>query len=237
MMTPPAKRIATTVVPCGISSVDGPSIPAPGSWWGATRRSTSANDGPGSTSGVKSGSALDSDIGAGAYRRVSGRERTNAPSHERRRCRSCSSGRRPSPSTRPLRALMRDSLLPALLHVGANELLGVVLEDGVDFIEEVVDVFLQLLAAIRGCRDLFVGDFLALLGSRLLFAFPFSHDRPPAPPSARRQSLDELSGCRYLIEQFGDVLLATTRGLHHRDPSQRINSDVEHETVPVRGHN
>src|SRR4051794_24303261 len=211
MMTPPAKRIATTVVPCGISSVDGPSIPAPGSWCGASRRSTSANDGPGSTSGVKRGSALDSDIGAGAYRRVSRRERTNA--------------------------LARASLLPTLLHVGANELLGVVLEDGVDFIEEVVDVFLQLLAAIRGCRHLFVGDFLALFGSRLLFAFPFSHDRPPAPPSARRQSLDELSGCRYLIEQFGDVLLATTRGLHHRDPSQRINSDVEHEAVPIRGHN
>ena len=27
--------------------------------------------------------------------------------------------------------------------------------------------------------------------------------------------------------------LATTRGLHHRDPSQRLDSDVEHEAVPV----
>src|SRR3954451_16554785 len=83
MMTPPAKRIATTVVPCGISSVDGPSMPAPGSWCGASRRSTSANDGPGSTSGVKSGNALDSDIGAGAYRRVSACQRTDALAHQR----------------------------------------------------------------------------------------------------------------------------------------------------------
>ena len=49
MTTPPAKRIATTVVPCGMSRVDGPLMPAPGSWCGARRRSTSANDGPGST--------------------------------------------------------------------------------------------------------------------------------------------------------------------------------------------
>ena len=30
------------------------------------------------------------------------------------------------------------------------------------------------------------------------------------------------------------MLLATTRGLHHRDPSQRIDPDVEDEAVPVR---
>src|SRR3954469_4880891 len=84
MMTPPAKRIATTVVPCGISSVDGPLTPAPGSWWGARRRSTSANDGPGSTDGENRGSALDSDIGAGAYRRASGAQGTDPGPHEAR---------------------------------------------------------------------------------------------------------------------------------------------------------
>src|SRR3954453_13426831 len=82
MITPPAKRIATTVVPCGISSVDGPLTPAPGSWWGARRRSTSANDGPGSTDGENRGSALDSGIGAGAYRRVSGAQSTDSRPHQ-----------------------------------------------------------------------------------------------------------------------------------------------------------
>src|SRR4051794_35067297 len=77
MITPPAKRIATTVVPCGISRVDGDVIPAPGNWCGESLRSTSANDGPGSTAVENSGNELDSDIGAGAYRRHSARQRTN----------------------------------------------------------------------------------------------------------------------------------------------------------------
>src|SRR5438034_5399388 len=67
------------------------------------------------------------------------------------------------------------TLLSALLHVAANELLGVVLQHRVDFVQEIVDIFLQFLAALGRRRDLFVNDFLTLLGSRLLFAFSFSH--------------------------------------------------------------
>ena len=76
--------MATTVVPCGMSSVDGLSMPAPGSWCGASLRSTSANDGPGSTEAANSGNGLDSDIGAGAYRRGSSRQGTDPLPHERR---------------------------------------------------------------------------------------------------------------------------------------------------------
>src|SRR5882757_8183201 len=82
MITPPANRIATTVVPCGISRVDGPVTPAPGSWCGASLRSTSANDGPGSTDVENSGSELDSDIGAGAYRPISTPQGTNPLPHK-----------------------------------------------------------------------------------------------------------------------------------------------------------
>src|ERR1039458_518375 len=53
-------------------------------------------------------------------------------------------------------------LLPALLHVIADELLGVLLEDLVDLVEQVVELGLQLLA-LRGRRG-----GLGLLGRRLL---------------------------------------------------------------------
>ena len=43
-------------------------------------------------------------------------------------------------------------LLPALLHVVAHELLGVVLEDLVDLVEEVVELRLDLLAPLGGRR-------------------------------------------------------------------------------------
>ena len=46
-------------------------------------------------------------------------------------------------------------LLAALLDVAADELLGVFLQDIVDLIEEVVDVGLQLVAALRRRCDWF----------------------------------------------------------------------------------
>src|SRR5215470_15224394 len=70
MTTPVALRIATIVVPCGMSAVIGCCTLAPGSWCGATWRRRSANDGPGSVLGANSGNAVGSDIGRGAYRRV-----------------------------------------------------------------------------------------------------------------------------------------------------------------------
>src|SRR5256885_6916454 len=75
--TPSAKRIATTVVPCGMSTE---ACCAPGACTGpasggAVRRSRSANDGPGSNPGPKRGSGR-SFIGERAY---SGEFSANAP--------------------------------------------------------------------------------------------------------------------------------------------------------------
>src|ERR1700722_457747 len=53
-------------------------------------------------------------------------------------------------------------LLPALLHVVADELLGVLLENFVDLVEQVVELGLQLLALRRRRSG------LGLLGRRLL---------------------------------------------------------------------
>ena len=73
--------------------------------------------------------------------------------------------------------------------------------------------------------------FFAFFGRRLLFPFPFRHQIL----LGRRKPLDELAGGRHFCEQLLDVLLATTRGLHHRDPSQRVGADVEDQAVPVGG--
>src|SRR5438094_157894 len=64
--------MATTVVPCGMSTAIIPVVTAaPGNWWGLTRRRSSANEGPGSACAANSGNGLGSDIGRGAYRRGS----------------------------------------------------------------------------------------------------------------------------------------------------------------------
>src|SRR3954447_23831416 len=75
MMTPVALRTATTVVPCGMSrpAVDPPDAVL-GNWCGATVRSRSANDGPGSIEAANRGNALGSGIGRGAYSGVSARQ-------------------------------------------------------------------------------------------------------------------------------------------------------------------
>src|SRR6266567_9480116 len=75
--TPSAKRMATTVVPCGMST---DACCAPGAWaapasGGEVRRSRSANDGPGSDPVPKRGSGR-SFIGERAY---SGEISANAP--------------------------------------------------------------------------------------------------------------------------------------------------------------
>src|SRR5207244_13545559 len=56
---------------------------APGSWWGLTRRSSSANEGPGSAVAANSGNGLGSDIGRGAYRGRSGAQGDDPLSRER----------------------------------------------------------------------------------------------------------------------------------------------------------
>src|ERR1044071_8069914 len=58
--------MATTVVPWGTSSEVGAAVTAaPGSWWGLTRRRSSANEGPGSACAANSGNGLRSDIRRG----------------------------------------------------------------------------------------------------------------------------------------------------------------------------
>src|SRR5262245_10533207 len=79
MTTPSANRIATIVVPWGASSRAPPPaagvVSSPfGSWCGATRRRSSAKDGPGSRCGGNAGNE-GSGIGAGAYRLASFRLR------------------------------------------------------------------------------------------------------------------------------------------------------------------
>src|SRR5262249_13851332 len=86
--------------------------------------------------------------------------------------------------------------LTALLHVRSNELLGVVLEHRVDFVQEIVDVFLQLLAALGRRGHLLDGFFLALLGRRFLLPLSLRHDSS-YNTSARRQSFHELTWCRH----------------------------------------
>src|SRR5690242_15809633 len=83
------------------------------------------------------------------------------------------------------------ALLSAFLYVASDELLSVVLEHRVDFVQQIVDVFLQLLAALARRGELFFDDFFALLGRRFLFALSLRHDVPPttslsSPSVARR---------------------------------------------------
>jgi hypothetical protein len=65
--------------------------------------------------------------------------------------------------------------LATLLHVVANELLGVVLEHFVDLVEKVVDLGFQTLAALGGSGGLLLlHDTLATLGRPALL-LSFSH--------------------------------------------------------------
>src|SRR2546426_847747 len=71
----------------------------------------------------------------------------------------------------------RHALLAAALHVALDELLGVLLEDVVDLVEELVDVFLDLLALLGQLRAR--GGSVATAFSRLrrpgLFLLLFCH--------------------------------------------------------------
>src|SRR3990170_7422588 len=84
-------------------------------------------------------------------------------------------------------------LLAAPLHVALHELLGVLLEDIVDLIQEVVEVLLDLLALLGELRIGPGGVVVAFgLGRPRLLLLLFSHERPPPGPRnrGRRLSLD-----------------------------------------------
>src|SRR5436853_4623616 len=74
-------------------------------------------------------------------------------------------------------------LLAAALDVALHELLGVLLEDVVDLVQEVVEVLLDLLAflgELRACPGRVIPAF-GLGGSRFLLLL-FSHERSPPGP-------------------------------------------------------
>src|SRR5467141_3002278 len=76
-------------------------------------------------------------------------------------------------------------LLAASLDVALHELLGVLLEDVVDLVQEVVEVLLDLLAflgELRVCPGRVVPAF-GLGGSRFLLLL-FSHERSPPGPGS-----------------------------------------------------
>ena len=98
-------------------------------------------------------------------------------------------------------------LLPTLLHVVAHELLGVVLQDLVDLVEQVVELGLDLLAAARrsqAAASVCSGPASFLLVCRLLLLFPFwrasvlLHAQPGQQvgrPGALRQEFAGVLGC------------------------------------------
>src|SRR4051794_37931244 len=76
-----------------------------------------------------------------------GRRRSPRAASRRRSVYKASLGDR-TYRVRRLSACTKLRSLTALLHVITNELLCIIFEHGVDFIEQVVDVFLELLAAL-----------------------------------------------------------------------------------------
>src|SRR5688500_3501404 len=156
MTTPPANLRQTIVVPWGMSNVPGAPAPterftpgrlAPGSASGLTRRSSSKKEGPGSDPGANVGSGWS----------ITGREPTT-------------SGGSP-------RLAISAYLLPAFLYVVPDELFGVLLEDRIDLVEELVELLLDLLALGLGGVDL-GGLRLPGLRRRLLLSLPLRHVVP-----------------------------------------------------------
>src|SRR6476469_3471914 len=82
---------------------------------------------------------------------------------------------------RPARSVTTEGSpsLSALLDVRTDELLGVGLEDAVDRVEQVVELFLQGLALPGGCGLL--DDFLALGRRRFLLLLTLGHSNLPWP--------------------------------------------------------
>src|SRR5437867_606500 len=82
------------------------------------------------------------------------------------------------------RGRLGELLLTALLHIGANELLGVLFELRVDLVEEIVDIFDGLAGVGRRRRGLNL--FARLSASPALLDLIFGHlvSEPPAGTSA-----------------------------------------------------
>src|SRR5690606_16128377 len=55
-------------------------------------------------------------------------------------------------------------------------------------------------------------------------------------PVARTEAIEQLRCALALVDQCTHVRASSTRGFHHRHPTKRIVAHVEHERVPVRGH-
>ena len=114
----------------------------------------------------------------------------------------------------------------------ANELLGIVLEHLVDFVEKVVELGLDLLALLRSRRrpprrPPRCGPAPA---SSSALALPWSRasdlPRSPAAPSSS-------AGLVHPSNNAIDVGRGSPERLHHRHPPQRIATEVEHQGVPV----
>ena len=108
-----------------------------------------------------------------------------------------------------------------------SQFLRVVLEHRVDLVEEIVDVFLQLLAAL-GRRGRFLDDLFSRSWAPVSVSVPVPASDPPRATQAARRA----GGASYFREQPLHVLLATTRRLHHRDPSRWVASDVSTRLSP-----
>src|SRR6266542_1406582 len=76
-------------------------------------------------------------------------------------------------------------LLPAALHVALHELLGILFEDIVDLVQEVIEILLDLLALFGELRVGPGGVVVAVgLGRPRLLLLLFSHERSPPGPEA-----------------------------------------------------
>src|SRR5919108_199426 len=84
-------------------------------------------------------------------------------------------------------------LLADFLHIAAHEVLRVALEHLVDFVQQVVQLFLQLLALVGGRRGGLLDRLVGSGGRRLLLQLTLCHvsrlpPRSPTAPTARKGS-------------------------------------------------
>ena len=147
-----------------------------------------------------------------------------------------------SPARKMGIAHLRRGLLPTLLDVGLDEVLGVGLEHVVDLVEQVVELGLQLLAGLgRGWRgrigvDGLVRSVPPALASGFVRPWPLPSflRADAAPRRLRTQAIEELGSAVALVDQPSHVLGGSAQWLHHRHAAQRFASGVEHHRVPVR---
>src|SRR4029079_17241681 len=166
-----------------------------GSRSGWVRRSTSVNEGPGSSPGPYQGRGRSVTAGEPRPARDHGRKRTEgsgvgkAPSGARRPRKTQGGWVSATPTTLP--TTTRDGpgpttaaappggrLLAALLDVVPDELLGVLLEHRVDLVEEVVELFLDLLALL-GRRGRVSLAWRPVVGGGALLVSALGHTREP----------------------------------------------------------